>query len=203
MKSVKPSGYILPSYDILVRTKQTYRTSIQKTMLSMPSVLKWRAKYGEVTFRGIKCSDLGLTSWQIPVSKTQANTRWIQTSANQKVIAIFKVTPLSLTPTVSNLAINISGAVVWDNEINTLYSILPIIKRLKKIEEEDSGWVKAYFGGIDEVRMEGYFTESIIIDDGHPFTIDITTKCDPQGPEELVLSGFVIEQPELEDTETN
>ena len=186
-------NYILPAHDVLVKEKQNYRRAIQDTMVSVAFQLGLITHKEDALIRGIKCSDLGLTSWQIPPTKKQTLTTWIHATSYRKILCIYKVIPLSTTPTVSRLVIKQDRAHLWDGEINSLYSVLPIIQRLKTIEEEDIGWTKAYFGDIDQICMEGYFSEPIIIDVGACLDVEISTKCDSQGQEELILDGFVLE----------
>jgi len=187
-------NYILPAHDVLVKEKQNYRRAIQDTMVSVAFQLGLITHKEDALIRGIKCSDLGLTSWQIPPTKKETLTNWIHiTNYHNKILCIYKVIPLSATPTVSRLVIRLDQESISDFGINSLYSLLPIIQHLKTIEEEDIGWTKAYFGDIDRIRMEGYFSEPIIIGGGKCLDIEISTKCDSQGQEELLLDGFVLE----------
>ena len=187
---------LIPSHELLTKQKQKYRDSIQRTMVNRALALKWIIREDEAILRGIKCSDLGLTSWQIPPTKKQILTSWIQTTnIDYRLISICKVIPLSLNPSISRLVVSSPRFTrLCDIEIDKLYNLLPIIQRLKIIEEEDPGWVKSYFGGIDQVCMEGYLSEPVLIGENYQLQVEISTKCDSQDKEELILDGFVLER---------
>ncbi len=187
---------LVPSHELLIKQKQEYKDRVQRMMLNRALALNLIVREDEAILRDIKCSDLGLTSWQIPLIKKQTLTSWVRTaSIGCRLISICKVIPLSFNPSVSRLVVSSPCFTrLYDIEIDKLYNLLPVIQRLKEIEEEDPGWVRDYFEGIDQIRMEGYLSEPVLFDGGASFQVEISTKCDSQDKEELILDGFVLER---------
>ncbi len=186
------TNYLIPAWEVSQDTKFMYRkVTIEKLEA------KCREKTGcqDVIVRQLLARDLGLRSWHTPRQVAGERTVWIDSELKQsQFVAITGVIQLSRYPRVSSVIIRMgySGATTLGHlNIDELYSILPIIKKLETFREGDELYLK--FKGLENVRMAALFTEPYSFEQSHIVHITVESPEGNKAGDKLMLSGFIAE----------
>lgn len=187
-------SYLIPSWDIPLKDRKLFRRVTAEAMIHRALLKGFASNRSQLRLRDLMRRDVGLTSWRTPPQLPNEVTPWIKMEVPLKsIFSVYKVIQISLNPKVSTLSARLgySGAnTVAIHELDKLYGILPL---LKKLREYGRTGFKQIIYGIDNLKMEGYFSEPIVLTSDDFFSLEV---CSPEGNRKgdmLVLGGFVVE----------
>lgn len=184
-------SYPIPLWELSQRTRRAFRQSAIVTLENRCSLITGAKN---ITVRQLLSKDLGLKSWRTPPQLSGERSVWINHELERhQFIVITGVIQLSANPKVSEIIFregltgcNIRGMV----EIDEIYSILPIIKKLAELHEDDA--LFARFGQLQDIRMAAYFGEPYLYDNA-TVNISVTSPVANKTGDRLMLSGFIME----------
>lgn len=185
-------SYLIPTWDLRVETKTQYRLATREALF-----VKFKASCDikDVCLRQFLARDFGLRSWRTPQQSPGERTVWINHELKQRqFIAIMGIVQLSKNPKVSNIMIRMgtAGATTLGlHEIDELYSILPILKKLETYQADDELFSK--FGKLEDIRMAAYFSEPYLFEQHQIIHITVQSPEGNKTGDRLMLSGFVME----------
>lgn len=189
---VHSCSYLIPTWELKQDTKRDYRSA---TIKRLESRCLGKTGIKELNIRQLLAKDLGLRSWRTPPQSAGERTVWINHELEaRRSIAIIGIIQLSKNPKVSDIIIRmgVSGCMTLGiHEVDELYSILPIIKKLETYREDDELFSR--FGKLEDIRMAAYFSEPYIFDEYHVVHITVESPEDNKTGDRLMLSGFVVE----------
>lgn len=185
-------SYTIPTWELKVETTQRHR---EATIMALHQRFSAQCDIKDVTLRQLLAKDLGLQSWRTPQQDPGEKTVWIdkQLAAN-RFIAIMGIIQLSKNPKVSELTISAgeSGMLTLGlHELDEIYSILPILKKLdvdKTIDE-----LFSTFGRLERIRMAAYFSEPYLFKQHKVIHITVQSPEGNKTGDRLMLQGFIIE----------
>lgn len=187
-------SYLIPSWDIAVERREDFRRATIEAMIERCVVRGIASDRYSICVRKLSYTDLGLKCWRTPKQATNKFTEWVKVQVpSNSIFSVSKVTQISLNPKVSQLRVRLgfSGSTTLAlHELDELYGILPLLKKLREYRIEGS---KEIIYGIENLKMEGFFSEPIILTAEDFVSIDV---CSPEGNKKgdrLVLGGFVAE----------
>lgn len=192
-------SYIIPSKDLTIKQKESYRGQVLDTMMSR--ALSTRTILDEAVglMRELLPSDLGLKNWVTPEQKAGEDKVWIAHNVNHRQISIYKILQLSSEPGVSQITFIRNGSIEGIHPLESIYGSLPFWKLLAstllspqatKVLERLAG--KPIKMLPDIVEMEGYFSEPYIFDREDRVEITLLTS-QPTPGDTLYLGGLVVE----------
>ncbi len=189
---IQTTSYSIPCWDLKKDTKRQYREATIRALQARYSV---KSSTTNTSVRQLLSKDLGLRSWRTPPQVVEESAVWInQTVRRQQAIAITGIIQLDKNPKVSTVKIRMgfSGVTTLGiHDIDELYSLLPIIKRLDSFREEDELYER--FGSLADIRMAAYFSEPYVFDPEGIIHITVESPEGNKTGDRLMLSGFVIE----------
>lgn len=190
--NITTGSYLIPSWEVTQKAKTEHNAATKK---ALEFRCERRFPIKNFSLRQLLAKDLGLRSWRTPPQSAEMRTVWINHELPQyQFIAITGVIQLSKNPKVSDIIVRMgsSGAITLGlHEIDELYSILPILKKLETYRADDELFSR--FGKLEDIKMMAYFSEPYIFDE---YTVVHITVESPEGNktgDRLMLSGFVIE----------
>jgi len=181
-----------PVWEMKVDAKQEYRHSVRQIMEQEAFELCVPSPAG---IRDLVVSDLGLQSWRTPPQARNDRTPWIR-HESRGIIVLYKVTQLSYNPKVSEILIGKGRSMMVTfglHDIQSLYSLLPILRRLREFKDEEAKQLSASFGDIRNIMMEAYFSEPYLFRPKEVIAIDITSSEHNKLGDKLMLGGFILE----------
>ncbi len=188
-------SYLIPSWDLPIEKREKFRILTTEAMIQHALNMGITQYRSELCIRKLMYKDIGLRGWRTPPQMPNEIKRWVGVQVPSGCIfSIYKVTQVSLNPRVSTLSIRrgYSGAITLAvHELDELYGILPLLKKLREYKKDG---LKQTIYGIDNLKMEGFFSEPIILAEKEYVCIDV---CSPDGNKKgdrLVISGFVAER---------
>ncbi|MBU1066994.1 hypothetical protein KKE60_04375 [Patescibacteria group bacterium] len=185
-------NYPLPVWELKQDTKRDFRLAAVRALEA-----RCFGKTGieNLNLRQLLAKDLGLRSWRTPPQIAGERTVWINCElAQNQFIAITGIIQLSKNPKVSDIIIRMGHAgciTLGVCEIDELYSILPIIKKLEEYREDDELFSR--FEKLENIRMAAYFSEPYVFDEYHVVHITVESPEGNKTGDRLMLSGFVME----------
>lgn len=176
------TSFIVNKWDLKKEDTKQFRMLTKKSLVERAVTIRIIPSADQCTIRQIFPEDLGLESWKVTNSDP-----WIKVATSVSM-AIFKVTQLSMNPSVSTMAVTSQGSCVYKFELKGMYAPLVFLNKIYSLTT--LGRAMAVYDGISDLQMEAYFAEPIIIDPRCEFQIEVSPN---DGDDELVLGGFVCE----------
>ena len=171
--------------NIIVNTNQTKAGVVAKASKELA------VDSDKLVIRPIMAFDFNITSWKTPICEEGCTTDWINIkNKEQTYITITKIIQLSLEPTISEIKFMVQGAIVSVFELDILYSVIPLIQTLNKLEPD---WLLTTFGDISNIRMEAYLACPIVVCPETSLKVKVKPYIDSNG-DRLILGGFVVER---------
>jgi len=181
-------SYMIPTWEVSVENKKLFRQAVIECLINQALRVKISGKRFELNVRSLLPSDLGLETWDTPPQATHTTVPWIHYELDQKVVGLYKIVQLSENPTVSEIGVAPPATKMYD--ISQLYGLIPL---LKKLEGTDDLEILQIQYGLENLRMEGWFTEPHIFDSHIAISVTSNSSEKTNG-DKLVLVGFVIEK---------
>lgn len=183
--------YIIPTWDIAIDAKRDFRNATIGALIYRAESLKIRKDRSELNVRELTLSDLGLKLWVTPKQEAKTTSTWINHQTDyDKVIALYKVAQLSETPGITEISIHLTKDSVYQHQLGQLYGLVPMLRKIKEVDE--LGLLQVQYG-LENLRMEGYFSEPYVISPSQLIKIDVTTGSKGTDGDNLVFVGFVVE----------
>lgn len=180
-------AYMIPTWDIN-GVKKKYR---EQTVNFLHAIVNRPREV--VLIRELMPRDLGLDNWITPPVPENSEITWFDIEVKGKAIAIYKIVSLSEQPTITRLSFfPDKGWVMPQFNLSPLYGLVPVLKKIKSMDALELLQVQY---GLENLRMEGWFSEPLASHEC--FRIDITTGVKPCTGDELVLCGFVADPIEV------
>ena len=175
-------GYIINKWDLKKEKTELFRKHTEDALINRAAAIKHVPSESQTAIRQIFPEDLGLESW-----KVTNGDPWIKLTSSVSM-AIFKVTQLSLNPSVSIMTFRTPSYVFYKFDLKGMYAPLAYLNKIHSITT--LGKAMVIYDGISDLQMEAYFAEPIVIDPHCEFQIEVSPN---DGDDELVLGGFVCE----------
>jgi len=184
-------SYLLPTWEIAIKDKEYFRHAIIEAMLTRAESLRIGESRSELLVRELSPVDLRLESWVIPKQEPKTTTTWInqQTDYN-KVIGFYKVVQLSENPGIVEINIHFTKNSIYQHQLGQLYGLIPLLRKIKEVGQLELLQVQY---GLENLRMEGWFSEPYVILPSQLIRIDVATGSKGTDGDSLVFVGFVVE----------
>jgi len=188
-------GYTIPTWDMLIEEKKKHRTTIVAAMGQRAKDLKITVDPSDLHTRDLRPGDLGLKSWVVTTAGGFQWDSWVRhIPPSTQVLCIYAVAHPGIDIIVSELRLGIGvtmASVLGLHDVSKLGVIKNLLQWLEP--EKDAEWLKDYFGDLDKLRMEAYFTEPFVWSSGEAVAIDIKGNSPVEATGEFALYGFVAE----------
>lgn len=185
-------GYIVPTWEIAAEAKRHFVNQSIDYAFQKAMVAGLARTLDELHAQDLHASDLGLTSWQIPEQPAYTTITWISHRIEGKVIVLLKVVQLSEKPTISEIKVSSPATDIY--ELGHLYGLIPLLRKIKQLGDLE---ILQTQYGLENLRMEGWFSSPHIFGPGDCAIISVTSNSPKASSgDKLVLVGYVVEKHE-------
>jgi len=185
--------YIIPTEDLDTDKRARFRKEVIENLVYF-AMHELNLPKEVLSLRDLLAEDLGLLDWTTPKDK-----QWINTPiSNRTYIGIYKLLQLNAYPSITVVEFWVDRSRIAKVGIESCYSGLPILERMKEalldpVAREVMNRLTDTESKICLIgsKMEGYFSEPIIIKANAHFEVNIYHR--EEKSDYLILGGFVVE----------
>jgi len=183
-------AYLIPTWELSVDNRTAMRNHCKEAIIRQ-FIKEYHCLASECRIRMLVPSDLGLESWHTPSCGSKQAVNWINHKGNHNQVAIiYKIVLLETMPKITSITISpYDGTMLFD--LSQFYSLIPVLKKAKSTGELAILQVQY---GLENLRMEGWFTETPVTKEGTDLIIDVISEVGCKIGDRLVLGGLVAEK---------
>ena len=184
-------SYLIPTWEISIDNKEKFRRDLVEVAISKAEAQRIGKSRYELFVKELTPSHLGLESWVTPKQLPHTTLTWINYQSDcDKILSFYKVVQLNEDPGIISITIQTGKGLISHHNIGQLYGLVPTLKKIKETNNWDLLQVQY---GLENLRMEGWFSEPYVIENSETIKIDVTTGAKGTDGDTLLLIGFVVE----------
>jgi hypothetical protein len=181
---------ITPTWELASEMKQKCKNMVIEEAVRYALHKALATERTELFVNSLIPSDLGLASWVTPEQKAFSSIHWVDYELPAKVLVLFKIVQLSENPGIEQINLSSNCYKLGSYPLSTLYGLVPLLKKIKDLG--DLAILQVQYG-LENLRMEGWLNEPIIIGPHELCKVELVTYSHETAGDNLVLGGYVIQ----------